>query len=359
MSNLLVNRLPTRYVHNGSSGSGGFSDVLYCIDSHLGRSVAIKTIRDPDEFERLQDEISALLKLRSKHVVQVFDIVNYNASLAIVMEYIDGDDLFETNYHTQSSEHLLKVLWQIASGISDIHSVGLIHRDIKPNNMKLDRENIVKIFDFGLSRDSELNAMTRGFKGTRGFSAPEQYAYGEVNFTSAIDVYAFGITALLLATSKIPQPLLKMPPNKMPAGCFDCKHLNHYPTLKELFERCLEEVPINRPSMVEVKHEISKYLLFDKHQAVVVVSGSGKGQELNSAKRNVTISSLIGSFEIHYDGLRFLIQRVTGEVFVNNIPAKSNSEISGACVIGLGNINRDFSQRNFVTFDISNPEVTL
>ena len=55
MSNLLVNRLPTRYVHHGNSGSGGFSDVLYCTDTHLERSVAIKTIRNPDEFERLQD----------------------------------------------------------------------------------------------------------------------------------------------------------------------------------------------------------------------------------------------------------------------------------------------------------------
>ena len=81
MSNLLVNRLPTRYVHNGSSGSGGFSDVLYCIDSHLGRSVAIKTIRDPDEFERLQDEISALLKLRSKHVVLTYAVKSVDINL--------------------------------------------------------------------------------------------------------------------------------------------------------------------------------------------------------------------------------------------------------------------------------------
>ena len=67
--------LPPRYIPDGNSSSGGFSDVFFCDDTHLKRKIAIKTIQDLSELDRLKDEISALMKLRSKHVVQVFDIV--------------------------------------------------------------------------------------------------------------------------------------------------------------------------------------------------------------------------------------------------------------------------------------------
>ncbi|SGY83641.1 Protein kinase [Moritella viscosa] len=359
MNSLLMNTLPERYVLDGDSGSGGFSDVLYCNDAHLDRRVAIKTIRDAREAERLNDEIAALLQLRSKHVVQVFDIVGNDSSFGIVMEYIDGEDLFKSNYHHQSNTHLLKVLWQIASGISDIHDAGLIHRDIKPNNMKLDSEGIVKIFDFGLSRNSGAEAVTIGFKGTKGFSAPEQYTHEEIAFTSAVDVYAFGITALFLATNNIPKTLLTMPPGEMPIGAFDCEYLDDYPILKSLFERCLEPTPANRPSMNNIKNEIGKYLLFDKHQAIAVMGGM-KRHVLSSSSRSAKLTfGTIGSFEIYYDGLNFLLKNVVGEVFVNNLPAQSNNEIPGACVVGLGRKGRHPNERKFVTFDLSNPEVTL
>jgi serine/threonine-protein kinase len=198
MTNEVISNLPARYVHDGDSDDGGFSDVSFCHDKHLQRRIAIKTIKEFSELERLKDEISALLQLRSKHVVQVYDIVKNpaNTSFGIVMEYIDGLDLFNTAEHTKSDTQLLKILWQIASGISDIHKAGLIHRDIKPNNMKLDSEGILKIFDFGLSRNEGIDAVTIGFKGTLGYSAPEQFLNTKVEFTSAIDVYAFGATAL-------------------------------------------------------------------------------------------------------------------------------------------------------------------
>jgi serine/threonine protein kinase len=359
MNNELKDALPERYVPNGDSGSGGFSDVLYCDDSHLQRKVAIKTIRDLSESERLNDEIAALLQLRSNHVVQVFDIVSNDTSFAIVMEFIDGEDLFQSDYHKKSATHLLKTLWQIASGISDIHDAGLIHRDIKPNNMKLDSENIVKIFDFGLSRYSGIEAVTVGFKGARGFSAPEQYTDEAVAFTTAVDVYAFGITALWLATDNLPGALLSTPPKSMPAGAFNCPLLDDYPELKLIFERCLKPNHLQRPSIMEVKDEIGKYLLWNTHQATAVVDG-GDSHVLNSAKRSVKLKlGSIGSFEMHYDGFDFLLKNVAGEVFMNNIPALSDSKIPGACVVALGRRGRHYQERKFITFDVSNPEVTL
>ena len=143
--------LPKRYKPIGHGACGGFSDVNYCTDTHLDRKVAIKFIQEESEKRRILDELQALLQIRSKHVVQVYDIIPGDAaSLGIVEEFVEGEDLLTSDFSTQSLENYLKILWQVASGIADIHDKGIIHRDIKPNNMKLDGEGVVKIFDFGL-----------------------------------------------------------------------------------------------------------------------------------------------------------------------------------------------------------------
>lgn len=359
MNNDILSILPSRYTLDEGYGNGGFSEVFYYIDTHLNRKVAIKTLKHVEDIKRLEDEIKGLLQVRSKHVVQVFDLIRNDIPKAIIMEYIDGVELIYPNFQIISDIHLLKTLWQIASGISDIHDVGIIHRDIKPNNMKLDEEGIVKIFDFGLSRDSNSNAMTMGFVGTPGFSAPELYTYNKVSFTSAIDVYSFGIIALYLAKRSITPPLLQIPPDAAPEGCFDCNYLNKYPTLKFIFEQCLNTDPKKRPSMKEVKEKISEYLIIDKHQAILVSDGKTP-YVLNASKRSVKISyGAVGSFEVFYDGLRFVLKNVIGEVYINNIKAENNNEIGGSCVIGLGGSNRPFRERSFMTFDVSSPEVTL
>lgn len=359
MSNSLILDLPPRYVHNGGGDSGGFGDVFFCTDKHLERDIAIKTIKDISELGRLEDEISSLLQLRSKHVVQVFDIIKTNKpSFGIVMEYIDGVDLFNTDEYTKSTTKLLKILWQIASGISDIHNAGLIHRDIKPNNMMLDHEGILKIFDFGLSRNKGLEAVTVGFKGTFGFSAPEQFSNTKVAFTSAIDVYAFGATALFLATQNLPSELRTCPPQPLPPNSFNCNLLNKTPTLISLFEQCLSVSPEDRPIIHQVKDELERYLLYEKHQAIAVMGGKSHILNSNSRRAKLNLNG-IGSFEIYYDGSDFSLQNVAGEVFVNNIGATSDMKIPGACVVALGGTNRHSNERRFITFDVSNPEVAL
>jgi serine/threonine-protein kinase len=208
---LWVVNLPARYLPNGSSASGGFGSVIYCQDTHLDRPVAIKFIKEDSEKHRLIDELNALMCLRSKHVVQVYDRINgENDTIGIVEEYIEGDDLFISKFPQTSYENYLKTIWQIASGIADIHEVRVIHRDIKPNNMKFDQEGIVKIFDFGLSRDDGAKAVTQGFKGTFGFAAPELIESGLVAFTKAVDTYAFGATAIVLSGTGLPNELTRI-----------------------------------------------------------------------------------------------------------------------------------------------------
>lgn len=161
---------------------------------------------------RVLDEIAALLKLRSKHVVQVYDVLALpGEQLAIVQEFVEGTDLDVKRSPVTTAEALYRQLWQIASGISDIHAAGLIHRDIKPNNMKRDGEGVIKIFDFGLARSEGTDAKTSGFVGTQGFAAPELYRSSS-SFTQAVDTYAFGISALYFVAGTLPPELREMPP---------------------------------------------------------------------------------------------------------------------------------------------------
>lgn len=359
MSSIPLSNIPSRYKPLGSSGSGGFSDVFFFYDENLERNVAIKSIRDVSQIDRLTDEVNALMQLRSKHVVQVYDVTPpIDDSFGIVMEHINGSDLIDIPDHLKQPENLLKLLWQMASGISDIHASGIIHRDIKPNNMKLDGEGILKIFDFGLARMQGINAKTVGFRGTYYFSAPEQYQSGNVNFTSAVDVYAFGVTALYLITENLPQELLDIPPTPITGSVYDGTFLCSYPNLIALFEQCLSQDPENRPKMVDVVDEISKHLLFDKHQALAV--HNGRSHILNSVSRSAQLSlGTIGACNLQYDGLNFIMSNVVGEVYVNNALITHSHQMMGACVIAIGGAHRHASERNYITFDISNPEVTL
>lgn len=256
--------LPARYKPLSGPAHGGFGVVVFCEDAHLSRRVAIKFLQDPDEIRRLLDELRALLLMRSKHVVQVYDIIPADGGfVGIVEEFVDGRDLWDSVFPRSSAENYLKTVWQVACGIADIHAAGVIHRDIKPNNMKLDAEGIVKIFDFGLARDEGPKAVTKGFMGTRGFAAPEQYDVGVVAFTKAVDTYAFGATAIFLATGGLPAPLRTVPPSPVPVGTFATLPVTLPTELAALLERCLAEEPAHRPAMATVRDEIARYLLRD------------------------------------------------------------------------------------------------
>lgn len=360
----MSNGIPIRYVPTGEELCGGMGEVLICKDTNLDRNVAIKFIQDVRDQRRLSDEIAALQKIHSKNVVQIFDIfVNEGSTrrIGIVQEYIPGDDLVSiSKKETLAEEQYLKILYQIASGISDIHAQGLIHRDIKPNNMKFDGENILKIFDFGLARFTGKNDSTLGFAGTEGFAAPELYQSGFVSFTQAVDTYAFGVTALHLSGAEIPQSLLKIPPDfTTPPPSFASLSIGISDKLKlaKMLDLTLSKDPVNRPAITEVRDMIAKYLLFGKHRALVM---KGKNKYIFETVNQVIKldSPDYGSIRIKYDGLDFLIESVSGAIFVNNTQVFPGYTLPKNCVITIGYPSAGGS-RLFITFDISNPEVVL
>ena len=347
--------LPTRYELSSTNNSGGMGDILYCKDKHLQRDVVIKLMKSDLEQRRLFDEQRSLIQLRSKHVVQLYDVVQINEQFGLVLEFIQGQDLY-TGAYQSDMDGLVETLWQVACGLSDIHASSIIHRDIKPNNIRRDNTGVIKVFDFGLARKLDT-AKTNCVIGTVGFMAPELWRRGEVEFTTAVDVYAFGVTALVLANANIPDELLNYPPMPVPYTNWVRGRLpNLDADIVDILEKCISYLPSDRPRIAEVEKVFRRHLLKDKHKGLLVMGDQVK--ELNCKNRRAKIRSMVGNslngeIAIEYDGYDFRVVEFSGIVSINNDPVSVGYIMPGASVITLGS----GSNRGFVTFDISNPEV--
>lgn len=346
-----------RYDLTGESTAGGMGDIQECMDTHLDRRVVVKTLKPGEESRRLLDEQRALLQLRSKHVVQIFDIVTLRDTegekSGIVLEYIDGENLEFDSF--SPDEQYTKTLWQIACGIRDIHSANVVHRDIKPQNIRIDREGVVKILDFGLSRNEGSDAHTVGIIGTLMFMAPELWTSRAVSFDQKIDIYAFGITALAILEAKysVPRQILAQPPEEVPQGALSHLASDLPEDIVELLERCLCFAPEQRPQMDEIELSLRRHLLKGKHRAHLATDT----KTFDLSAQNEAINLKMGSLDrigIGYDGYEFKITSISGDVFINNVAITTGFRMPACCVITFGSSG---GSRGFAAFNSSNPEV--
>lgn len=351
-----------RYRETGTSFSGGSGVVLLCDDINLDRKVAIKFIPDVSERRRLMDEIRALQNVQSKHVVDVYDIIveQPDNQIGIVHEYLPGSDLKQYASAAHTPMEVLRVAYQAACGIAEIHRRSIIHRDIKPNNMKFTAEGVLKLFDFNLSRRTD-QAQTIGFRGTLGFAAPELYNAGFVNFSTAVDVFALAVTVLTTLSPSIPDPLCRVPPvpdEWIASGGFATLGLPKL--VASLLNQCLAVDPDSRPTAATLRDEIARHLLQDHHRALLSVGG--QTYWLDRSRRTVSLQHPLSPndrVELTYDGLRFRVTQTSGNVFINNLPINLGEVVPGACVVTLGASPLADSKRLFVTVDLSHPEVVL
>jgi serine/threonine protein kinase len=345
--------LNSRYEVIGTGLGGGMGDITICRDKNLDRKVIIKTLKPGQDDRRLLDERKALLKLRSKHVVQLHDILQLaplEHGHAIVLEYIEGHDL-DVGQFPVALEHL-RIIWQIACGLLAIHEQDIIHRDIKHNNIRLDNSGVVKILDFGLARTAGPDAKTLSAIGTPGFMAPELWTTRNVSFDKSIDVYAFAVTAIYLHTPDIPPELEHWPPQPIRPRQLGA-YLPHVPNeILELLEAALSHNPLDRPKIGEIELLLRRHLLQNQHRGLLVLGN--EIHEVHAQSPAVTVRSADrGALGIKYDGTKFIVSSVLGNVAVNNLPARMEQELPDCCVIAFG----IEPNRKFVTFDVSNPEV--
>lgn len=351
-----------RYVPTGKSTKGGLGEVVFCTDQNLDRNVVIKY---GNQHRRLLDELAALQRIRSKHVVEIFDVVHERdgAQMGIVEEFIDGEELTSKLGNIKPDDDFIRLLYQLASGLAEIHAVGIVHRDVKPSNVLVDADQILKIIDFNLAR-LEDDADTHGFVGTRGYAAPELYAGGHITFDSKVDVYAMGVTALVLIRGKsLPGWLRKRPPKpekwKATTGGFGALSKDLDGELVRILDACLSDDHRVRPSAAEVRDRAARVLLHGKHRAAFVMA-NGDVFELHSGNKRVSLQhQIFGKLSIVYDGLDFRVSDVAGDVWANNIEVSLGTSLPDCCVIAFGGPERRANQRSFVTMDVSHPEVVL
>lgn len=145
--------LPTRYALKAALTGGGMSDTLHCRDTVLKRDVVIKALKPGIAPHRLLDELAALSAIRSRFVVEIYDVIRDSNGdvIAVIEEFLGGPSLAACAAGYVATD-ALRALYPVAAGIAQVHAHGRVHRDIKPENMKFDDEGQLNIFDFGLAK---------------------------------------------------------------------------------------------------------------------------------------------------------------------------------------------------------------
>jgi serine/threonine protein kinase len=176
-------------------------------DEELGRPVAIKVLAenlagDESVRERFLREARLAGRLSHPNVVQVYDAGEADGRLFIVMEYVPGDTL--TQFGKLSADEAVPLALQACAGLQHAHDAGVVHRDVKPGNLLLRPDGVLKVADFGIARAAENTQLTQlgTVLGTAAYLAPEQAAGEEV--TAAADIYSLGAVLYELLTGRPP-----------------------------------------------------------------------------------------------------------------------------------------------------------
>jgi serine/threonine protein kinase len=352
-------KLPNRYACEGPTFDGGQGKVYVCRDKYLDRRVALKVMTAVSDAAEIRKELAAIQGVRSKHVAQVYDLVgqDHGGNFGLVQEYVPGPNVNDyMKNSTDISQDYLRLIYQIACGISDIHKSGMIHRDIKPSNIRLDAEHVAKILDFGLASSIGPDAETTFARGTHCFLAPELYDTPPIKLTPAVDTFAFGVTARVIAEGGAMHAAFRQtPPRSMPFPSFSTCSMNLSKEVVAVLDSTLQDNPSNRPVMSEVQKVLASRLLYGKHRAVVAY---GTMHELSVPNKSICLKTNIGTVTIKYDGICFAIESLTGDVFINNSRAQVGGTLPDSCVITLG-ASYLGSARVFVPFNVSHPGVVL
>jgi eukaryotic-like serine/threonine-protein kinase len=206
--------IANRYELEELVGHGGMSSVYRAHDSLLERYVALKVLHEQysedEEFvERFKREARSVAQLQHPNIVTVIDRGEEHGRQYIVFEYIDGENLKELVVRKGRLEvrEALEIAVEIARGLAFAHEQGLVHRDVKPQNVLLNGDGRAKVTDFGIARSLDVEhsvTQTGTVLGTSNYIAPEQASGQPVD--AHTDVYSLGVVLYELLTGELPFP---------------------------------------------------------------------------------------------------------------------------------------------------------
>jgi tetratricopeptide (TPR) repeat protein/tRNA A-37 threonylcarbamoyl transferase component Bud32 len=192
-------------------GEGGMGRVYKVFDTEIKEKLALKLIlpqiaAEPRTIARFQNELKLARKISHKNVCRVHDLGKENDTYYITMEYVEGESLKNIIQMTKtlSLASSLHLAGQLCEGLAEAHRQGVVHRDLKPQNVIVDRDGNVRIMDFGIARSFEAGSETRRgvVIGTAEYMSPEQAAGKEVDGRS--DIYSLGIILYEMVAGRRP-----------------------------------------------------------------------------------------------------------------------------------------------------------
>jgi serine/threonine-protein kinase len=264
---MVQNTLGERYLIEKELGRGGMGVVYLAKDKQLERPVALKflgTLVDNNEEyrQRFVREAKTAAKVNHPNIVQVYDISASEGKAYIAMEYVQGTSLFQ---YVQKKGKLvpreaLNYMAQACSALYAMHSLGIVHRDIKPDNILIAKGGTVKLMDFGLAKADD-NRITKSnvVMGTPCYMAPEQALGKDVD--ARADIYALGLVLYEMLTGKVvfrdgdilTRQITEMPPklSEIEPGIA--------PEIDEFAYKCIQKDPKDRfENCKKVVEEIRK-----------------------------------------------------------------------------------------------------
>ena len=277
--------LAGRYKIERKIGSGGMAIVYLAKDLSLDRNVAIKVLRDEytedSTFRRhFQKEAVAIAKLSHNNIVGIYDIITDDDTMCLVMEYVEGETLKDKINRDGAIpwQRAVKYAVQIANGLAYAHANQIIHKDVKSQNILIDKFDNVKITDFGISQMMNNTTIThnKGVLGSAHYFSPEQ-ARGE-KLSYQTDVYSFGVVLYEMLVGELPftadNPVsvalkhIQEPPKSVHAIMHDVPE-----SLSFIVSKCLEKKPEDRFASMQALSRALSSISQNKNEGRAATAG--------------------------------------------------------------------------------------
>ncbi len=192
-------------------GKGGMGNVYKVLDKELGEKVALKLLKpeiaaDNNIIERFRNELKFARKITHKNVCRMYDLSKAEMTPYITMEYVSGEDLKSTlrRVGPLSTGKVVYIAKQVCEGLLEAHKLGVVHRDLKPQNIMIDKKGHAHIMDFGIARSMKSKGVTTSgmMIGTPEYMSPEQVEGKPVDVRA--DIYAMGVILYEMTTGTTP-----------------------------------------------------------------------------------------------------------------------------------------------------------
>ena len=192
-------------------GKGGMGRVYRVEDNKINEEVALKVLKpeislDKNTIERFRNELKFARKIAHKNVCKMYDLNEEGTIHYITMEYVPGENLKNMIRMSRqlSSATAVSITRQICEGLAEAHNLGVVHRDLKPGNIMIDRSGNARIMDFGIARFLETRGLTKAgvLIGTPEYTSPEQVEGKKAD--QRADIYSLGVTLYEMVTGRLP-----------------------------------------------------------------------------------------------------------------------------------------------------------